>query len=212
MIKAVFFDFDGTLIDSIPAHVIAWEQILGEIGIHLDDHYVQMNEGERAEDTVARLLAEHGLDYSAEQQEALIEKKRMLYRSMAPKGLIPEAVEILRELNRRGIACDIVTGSIRSNLEAVMSDEEFALFRHIYTPAEYGKGKPAPDPYTTALRGSGLSAEECLVLENAPLGIRSAKAAGLRTAAITTTLPPQYLSEADHVIHGFAEFLPLLEF
>lgn len=212
MTKAVFFDFDGTLIDSMPAHVVAWEQILGEIGIQLDDLYFQLHEGEKAEDTIARLLKENGMNWSDEDQFELIERKRKLYRSQAPSGLIPEAADLVRELNRRGIACDIVTGSIRSNMDAVMSPEEFALFRRIYTPAEYGKGKPAPDPYLAALTQSGLSSEQCMALENAPLGVESAKAAGLRTVAITTTLPPKYLQDADHVIHNFAELLNLLDY
>lgn len=210
MTQAVFFDFDGTLIDSMPAHVIAWEKILGEIGIQLDDLYFQLHEGERAEDTVARLLSERGFDYSQSQQDELIERKRALYRSNAPKGLIPEAAELVCELRSRGIVCDIVTGSIRSNMDAVMSSDEFALFRNIITPTEYRKGKPAPDPFLTALKLSGLTASECLVLENAPLGVKSAKAAGLRTVAITTTLPPNYLHEADHVVHQFSDFLNLL--
>lgn len=210
MTHSVFFDFDGTLIDSMPAHVIAWEKILGDIGIQLDDLYFQLNEGERAEDTIARLLAERGYTYSERQRFELIERKRALYRSNAPKGLIPEAIELIHELHNRGIACDIVTGSIRSNMDAVLSREEFALFRHIITPDEYDKGKPAPDPFLTALKLSGRAAHECIVLENAPLGVKSAKAAGLRTAAITTTLPPSYLSEADYVIHKFSEFLSFL--
>lgn len=210
MIKAVFFDFDGTLIDSMPAHVMAWEKILSEVGVSLDDLYFQLHEGEKAEDTISRLLAEHGVNFTPEQQAELIERKRALYRSQAPSGLIPEAADLVGELRNRGIACDIVTGSIRSNMDAVLSAAEFALFRHIYTPAEYAKGKPASDPYVTALTGSGLSAEECLALENAPLGVQSAKAAGLRTVAITTTLPPKFLKEADHVIHKFSDFLSLL--
>jgi beta-phosphoglucomutase len=210
MIKAVFFDFDGTLIDSMPAHVMAWEKILGEVGVTLDDLYFQLHEGEKAEDTISRLLSENGITYSPEQQADLIERKRALYRTQAPAGLIPEAADLVSELRNRGIACDIVTGSIRSNMDAVLSPAEFALFRHIYTPAEYAKGKPAPDPYATALKSSGLDADECLVLENAPLGIQSSKAAGLRTAAITTTLPPKFLKEADHVIHMFSDFLSLL--
>ncbi|MCB9391809.1 MAG: HAD hydrolase-like protein, partial [Calditrichaeota bacterium] len=136
MIQAVFFDFDGTLIDSMPAHVVAWEKILSEVGITLDDLYFQLNEGEKAEDTIARLLAENGVNYSPQEQEALIERKRALYRKTAPKGLIPEAAELVKELHRRNIACDIVTGSIRSNMDAVLSPKEFSLFRHIYTPAE----------------------------------------------------------------------------
>ena len=211
MVKAVFFDFDGTLIDSMPAHVIAWDRILREIGIELDDNYFQLHEGEKAEDTISTLLAENGMTLTPTEQADLIERKRTLYRTMAPTGLMPEAAELVHELHRREIACDIVTGSIRSNIDAVLSKEESALFRHIYTPAEYEKGKPAPDPYAIALTRSGLKPSECLVLENAPLGVLSAKAAGLRTAAITTTLPPQCLKDADHVIHNFAELLSLLE-
>ena len=63
-----------------------------------------------------------------------------------------------------------------------------------------------------ALTQSGLSSEQCMALENAPLGVESAKAAGLRTVAITTTLPPKYLHQADHVIHKFADFLNLLDY
>jgi beta-phosphoglucomutase len=208
--RAVFFDFDGTLIDSMPAHVEAWAKILGEIGIQLEDTYFQMNEGEKAEDTISRLLAENGMSYSEEQTLALIETKRKLYRTLAPKGLIPEARVMLDQLREKGVALDIVTGSIRSNIEAVLSDDEMSLFRHIVTPAEYKKGKPDPDPYLTALMLSGLASDECAVLENAPLGIRSACAAGLKTVAITTTLPPKFLSEATHIIHRFEDFLPLL--
>jgi beta-phosphoglucomutase len=208
--RAVFFDFDGTLIDSMPAHVMAWAEILGEIGIELEDTYFQMNEGEKAEDTISRLLGENGKSYTEEQTLALIEKKRKLYRTMAPKGLIPEARVMLDQLREKGVALDIVTGSIRSNIEAVLSDDEMSLFRNIVTPTEYKKGKPDPDPYVTALRLSELQMDECAVLENAPLGIRSARAAGLVTVAITTTLPPKFLSEATHIIHRFEDFLPLL--
>ena len=209
--RAVFFDFDGTLIDSMPAHVSAWANILGEIGIHLEDTYFQMNEGEKAEDTISRLLGENGMSYTEEQLFALIEKKRRLYRTMAPMGLIPEARVMLDQLLSKGVALDIVTGSIRSNIEAVLSEDEMNLFRNIVTPTEYRKGKPDPDPYLTALKLSGLLPGECAVLENAPLGIRSARAAGLTTVAITTTLPPKFLSEATHVIHRFEDFLPLLQ-
>ena len=82
-----------------------------------------------------------------------------------------------------------------------------ARFTHIVTPGEYTHGKPDPDPYLTALRRSGFAAEECMVLENAPLGIRSARAAGLLTLAITTTLLADYLTEANVVISSYHELL-----
>ena len=205
--RAVFFDFDGTLIDSMPAHVSAWAEILKSVGIDLEDKYFEMHEGEKAEDTIASLFRENGVQMSREERDALIERKRELYRSRAPKGLIPEARQLVDALREREIHCDIVTGSIKQNMTAVLSDEEMALFRNIVTPHEYSSGKPEPDPYLTALKISGLAPESCLVLENAPLGIRSAKVAGIYTVAITTTLPPYLLSDANRIISSFPEFL-----
>lgn len=205
--RAVFFDFDGTLIDSMPAHVSAWSEILKGIGIDLEDKYFEMHEGEKAEDTIDVLLREHGIQMSAAERDELIERKRALYRTRAPQGLIPEARALVDELRERGIFCDIVTGSVKRNMTAVLSDEELGLFRNIITPDDYQRGKPQPDPYLTAVKASGLLPEACLVLENAPLGIKSAKAAGLFTLAITTTLPAYVLNEADKVITSFPELI-----
>jgi len=209
-VRAVFFDLDGTIIDSMPAHHKAWTSILREYGIVLDDLYIELHEGEKAEDTIFRLADEHGLPLSRDELRTLIESKRTLYRTIAPHGLIPEARKLIDELILRGVECDIVTGSIRSNMNGVVTPEELTLFRHIITADDYSKGKPLPDPYLIAVERSGFRAEECLVLENAPLGIQSSRAAGLRTVAITRTLPAEYLHEADAVIRNYDELLTLL--
>jgi beta-phosphoglucomutase len=208
--RAVFFDFDGTLFDSMPVHIRAWKQILSEIGIVIDDLYLNLHEGEKAEDTVARLLSEHGKNFSTAEQAALIERKRALYRSEAPRGLIPAARTLIEELRGLGVECDIATGSNYRNVEAVLPTEELQLFTHIISADDYDHGKPLPDPYLKAVERAGFPKEQCLVLENAPLGIESARAAGLRTIAITTTLPPDFLRGADQIIHSFEELLGAL--
>lgn len=209
-IKAALFDLDGTLVDSMPAHEFAWKAVLGELGIRLDELYIQLHEGEKAEDTIRRLLSDNGLHYSAGQMRALIERKRTIYRTRAPSGLIPEARELVRTCVERGLVCAIVTGSVRANLNGVMSPEDTALFRYIVTADDYARGKPAPDPYQMAVRRAGVSAAECLALENAPLGIQSARAAGVLTVAITTTLPAHYLADAHHVVTAYDHVLQYL--
>ncbi len=208
--RAVLWDLDGTLIDSMPAHVVAWRTVLKDIGIELDDLYVRLHEGEKAEVTVGRLIAEHGMNMSAVDLAGLIEKKRAIYRTMSPKGLIPAARRLIVELNGRGVESSIVTGSIRANLNGVVSSEEQSLFKRIISADDYEHGKPAPDPYLLGIAQSGFTAEECLAFENAPLGIQSAKAAGLRTVAITTTLPESYLNGADFIITSYEEVKGLL--
>jgi beta-phosphoglucomutase len=207
MTKAVFFDFDGVLIDSMPAHVRAWKRVTEEIGIKVSDHYFELHEGEKPEYTVKQLLAEQRIELSDEAQRNLIERKRQIYRGEAPAGLIPEARAVIDILRARGIECDVVTGSIRKNMEVTLGETEIALFSRITTAEDYDKGKPFPDPYLMGLTRSGYASEECIVLENAPLGIRSAKAAGIRTIGIVTTLPAEYLHEADQIITTYAELL-----
>ncbi len=208
--RAAFLDLDGVLIDSMSAHARAWKMMLSEIGIDEDELLFYLREGEKAEDTAALVLEQHRRISTPEERLALVERKRELYRQMAPRGLRSEARELVDELRQRQIPCIIVTGSNRRNVDKTLSPGEQALFQRIITADDYARGKPEPDPYLAALSQFQLTGEECRVLENAPLGIRSAKAAGIPTIAITATLPASYLTEADHVIDAYLDFLNYL--
>lgn len=210
-IHAVFFDFDGVLVESMLAHARAWRETLNDVGLPIDEQYIMLHEGEKAVDTVSRLLRDNGQRADDDRVQELIKSKTVRYRNYAPHGLVPEARSLTDELKRRGIRCWVVTGSRRMNVQAVISPEEEALFEEILSAENYERGKPDPAPYLAALDRSGLQADECLVLENAPLGVQSATAAGLKTIAITTTLPPEHLSGADEIISSYDELLKFIQ-
>ncbi len=205
--RAVFFDFDGVLIDSMSAHAKAWVKMLAEYGIAEDELLFYLHEGEKAGVTVDFVLQKHGISFPLNERREMVERKRAIYTVDAPHGLIPEAKRLVEDLRDRGMDLSIVTGSNRRNVDKTIPPEEQALFTRIITADNYRNGKPAPDAYLAALEQTGLTPAECRILENAPFGITAGKAAGIFTVAITTSLPSQYLSEADEIIRTYPEFL-----
>ena len=103
----------------------------------------------------------------------------------------------------------LVTACALKNMQHCLNPEEQAHFDFIITGDEVPRAKPFPDPYLMAARQLGLRPEECVVVENAPLGIEAARNAGMRCVAIETTLGKEYLKSADHVLPNVAALLSL---
>ncbi|MCX6640171.1 MAG: HAD family phosphatase [bacterium] len=205
--KAILFDLDGVLIDSMPHHVAAWQRIFAELGIEVPSEILRRSEGEKAKITIRRLAKQHGLDLTETQLDDLINRKRAIYRRSAPKGMRQVAYTLLQTCRTAGLKVAIVTGSVRSNLEWTLSSDELQLFDLVISSEQYQSGKPHPEPYLKAANILGIDPLHCLVIENAPLGIQSAKAAGMTCVAITTTLPPEVLKEADFILTDLDDLL-----
>jgi beta-phosphoglucomutase len=210
-IKGILFDLDGVLIDSMPHHVSAWKEVFAEYGVDLPSIQLRRSEGEKAKLTMMRLAEEYSLNWTEELVDKLIEKKRKIYRQSAPQGMRSIARKILDLCRNSGLKTAIVTGSVRNNLEWTLSEKERSLFDFILSSEFYAIGKPHPEPYLKATKYLHLSPEQCLVIENAPLGIRSAKAAGMTCIAIMTTLPEEELREADLIIPDLELLEPLIK-
>lgn len=208
-IKAVLFDFDGVLIDSMPYHVKAWQQVFDELGIHIPAEVLQRSEGEKAKKTIGRLAKEHHLPFDDAQLDAMIEKKRSIYRQYAPRGLHSVARSTVEFCRDHRLKRAIVTGSVQPNIRWTLSEEERSLFDTIISSENYTNGKPHPEPYLKAAQKLDIDKQHCLVVENAPLGIQSAKAAGMICVALSTTLPKEELQGADIVIPDLDELKTL---
>ena len=160
-----------------------------KFGMHMTPHDVYLNEGATGHDTVVRIsLRDRGYEATGKEIDDIYGYKANLFRSMPEARVMPGSQDVFRKAAAAGLKILIVTGSGQKNLiERVQKDFEGFITRdRMVTAFEVSRGKPYPDPYLKGLEIAGVSAAEAVVVENAPLGIRSAVAAGIETIAVNT--------------------------
>ncbi|MBN1447278.1 MAG: HAD family phosphatase [Bacteroidetes bacterium] len=207
MIEAVFFDLDGVIADTLHYHYLAWEKMFREIGGSVSEHSVLLHEGRASREILPTFLKEAGVFLPREEHEAFIDRKRAYYRSIVQMTYFPHSFEVIAELRRRGYRTALVTASSKKNMEAALPEEKRALFDFLITGDEVHRAKPHPDPFLAPMHHMKLTPEQCVVVENAPLGIESAKNAGMSCVAVETTLGREFLGQADVIIHEIRQLL-----
>ena len=209
MIQAVFFDLDGVIADTLHYHYLAWDHMFRELGGSVSEHSVLLHEGRASREILPTFLEEAGVSLPTEEHEAFIDRKRAYYRSIVNMTYFPHVFDVIAELRDRGFRTALVTASSTKNMEAALPLERRALFDFLITGDEVHRAKPNPDPYLAPMHHMDLRPDQCLVVENAPLGIESAKNAGMTCVAVETTLGREYLGMADIVIHEIRQLLEL---
>lgn len=184
--RVVLFDFDGTLADSESAHHRVWNEILGEMGTHIDEEeYKRESSGMPVTQEVERLIRTRGLDISP---QALVDRK--VERTVAsftetPIALMDHALEILEWCRARGMATALVTGSGREEIAPTI--RHYALdrfFDHVVTRNDVTHSKPHPECYQKALSLCGVDADQAIAIEDTCHGVNAACAAGIDVIAI----------------------------
>jgi HAD superfamily hydrolase (TIGR01509 family) len=159
--------------------------------------------------SIEDIFVEHGRPFPPESGfRELIQKKHALFERSQIR-LFPGVETILAWIKIERIRTALVTGSAKRSVDHVMEESVLARFDAVITAEDVARGKPDPEPYERALEELGVKAENTIVIENAPMGIRSAKSAGVTCYAIETTLPRRYLAEADEV---FSDHVSLFEY
>lgn len=214
--KAVLFDMDGVLYDSMPFHARAWKESMAHYGLAMSEADAYACEGMRGVETIQKLAKAQGRnDIDEEKAKEMYAYKSALFAQQGPARKMEGVEDLMRAIVADGLAIGIVTGSGQHTLLDHL-EEEFPglLHKHLMVTAfDVNHGKPAPDPYLMGLKKAGVSAHEAVVIENAPLGVRAAKAAGIYTIAVNTgPLPDSDLSRegADVVVKTMAEAETLL--
>jgi HAD superfamily hydrolase (TIGR01509 family) len=212
-LKGIFFDMDGVLFNSMPLHAKAWLQVFEENGFPIPEFEPYLNEGSTALYTVQKMYKKYrNQDISEEFAEKFKNRKHTLMNSLPDPETMSGMPGFLKSITDDGIECWVVTGSAQDNLIGRLENEfQGSLNRdRMVTALDVKNGKPDPEPYLKALGKSGFDISEAIVVENAPMGVLSAKAAGIFTIAINTgPIDPMVLEEAgaDLVLSGCKELI-----
>lgn len=203
------FDMDGVITDTMPVHLKAWQEAFRPYEVTVDRMDVYLREGMQSKAMAAGIAGEKKKSLSTEDLDKIVSDKAAIFdRDAAEHARTFDGVPgILRMLRNNGIKTALVTGSRAKSAKTVLHKvgvEE--LFDLIITGDDTANGKPSPDPYLTAMSRLDVSRINCVVVENAPLGIQSAKAAGAEyVIGVTTSLDASYLKEADDVMASVTE-------
>ena len=194
MLKAILFDMDGVLFDSMPGHAYAWAKVMTAYGLPMCEADAFENEGRTGIGTISIFTQRYwGRDATEEEARELYARKTVVFNEyMASRGgeapKMPGAEDVLNKVRECGLKRVLVTGSAQQSLLSRLEKHYPGHFTPelMVTGDDVRYGKPNPEPYLMALQKAGITADEAMVVENAPLGIRAAVAAGIRTIAVNT--------------------------
>ncbi|KAB2837036.1 MAG: HAD family phosphatase [Candidatus Brocadia sp.] len=208
--KAIIFDMDGVLVDSMSYHAEAWDIALKTEGININKKIIYELEGANYRQVIDIILRQHGRTPTESEIQELGHKKLAIFEQIEQVRPFDGVTELLEFLKPK-YKLAVVSGSNRKTVQTTLNTFFPGIFRVIIDGEETRIGKPSPEPYLRATEKLDIPKSHCLVIENAPLGIRSAKSAGLRCIAITTYLGKECLKEADIVVDNHKELRRCIE-
>lgn len=197
-LKAVFFDMDGVLFDSMKYHAEAWEKAMNESGLPFTRYDAYLNEGSTGTATINSVFVKlNKREATEEEKHAIYALKTKYFEELGEPLQMPYAYEMLEKLKAEELSIMVVTGSAQPLLIHSLTSHFPAIFtkEKIISAFDVARGKPHPEPYLKALEKAGVKPWEAIVIENAPMGVLAASEAKIFTIGVNTgPLEPELLS------------------
>ncbi|MEE8360050.1 MAG: HAD family phosphatase [Candidatus Omnitrophota bacterium] len=229
-VKAVIFDMDGVIVNTMPFHASAWQKTFKKFGINVTKKEIYLREGEKWDKTFYDIAKRHNIKITSTIKQKIFKHRQDVFRDMlkvepraqahgaesriAPRKrdwcgveLFKDAPPLIMKFKKMGLKLAIVTGTPRREVKQILPKSIYAIFDVIIPSDEVKNGKPHPEPFLKALERLKVSAKEAIVIENAPNGILAAKKAKLTVIAVETSLPKKYLKDADFILRSLSELL-----
>ena len=198
--KACIFDLDGVIVDTVPAHFVAWKAMADELNIPFTEVDNEQLKGVSRTESMKRILAMGGMTKSNIEIEEMTTKKNHIYveiiSKMTPDDILPGVVESLDLLDDNNIA--IALGSSSKNAPVILEAVGLAhRFPVSVDGNQIAHSKPHPEVFLLGADRLGLSPSECVVFEDAISGVQAAKRGNFKCVGVGDST---VLSEADVVI------------
>jgi len=206
MLKAIIFDMDGVLIDSIGPIWESFGRVLKDEGVHFSDDYIKKNLARSLRDNLQAWKTEFGIkDYDL--MEFSKKAGEIQFELMKKAKVNSELVALLQESKKANAVCAVATSSLRWRAEKILDLLDIkSFFQALVTADDIKNHKPAPDTFLEAAKKLNIKPEECVVIEDAGNGIDAAKNANIKTIALLTKYHSlDELKHADLVIKDFSE-------
>ena len=210
-LKAALIDMDGVLYDSMKNHTRAWVKLMTKNGIKCTRDEFYLYEGMRGVEIVKmKFKSGKGVNVTDSEAEAFYKVKSRYFHELGEPATIPGAAAMLNAFKDAGIERILVTGSgQQSLLDRIDTDYPGIFSDKRVTASDTRFGKPNPAPYIKGMEKAEAKPNQCIVVENAPLGVQAGHAAGCFTVGITTGPIPEkdlYKAGADIVYKNMDEF------
>lgn len=209
-VRALVFDMDGTMVDSMPFHAKSWAEFTRRHGIAMPvDEILRRTTGRTGVECIRELLGD-GTDEA--RCLALIAEKEAIYRELFGVAFreVPGFRAFASRAQQRGLKIAVATAGDRHNIAFTLERVRLAMAPHAIVGGDEGlPGKPEPDLFLEAARRLALQPAQCIVFEDAPFGIEAARRAGMRAVAVCTTHGPGELA-GPHVVARVRDYHELL--
>ncbi|TXT58742.1 MAG: hypothetical protein BAJALOKI2v1_310030 [Promethearchaeota archaeon] len=201
---AVIFDMDGVLSDNSSAHLKSWQKLADEIGVEFTEDFFNQTFGQTSIKILQKLMQE---EVEQEKLREWSERKERYYRKIVKDELepLPGVKRLIEILNDHEFNLAVGSSGPRVNIEFLLEALEIKVYFDVIVGAEdVEKGKPDPEVFLKASDEFNINPRNCVVIEDAPVGITAARRAGMKTIALTTTHEREELQDADLILEDLS--------
>jgi HAD superfamily hydrolase (TIGR01509 family) len=208
--KVLFFDLDGTLVNSMNVHVNTWIESLKSKNLETTRSKLLSLGGVGYTDTISIIAKENNVVLTNEEVVGIHDFKQKLFEKHIDEVVAYDLCDDLEYLKEKGVMLILVTSTNRRFAEHHLNNFFPNIFDYILGAEDFSHTKPHPEPYLKAWKLSGFEKDECFVIEDAPSGINSGNDAGIKTLGIVTSNSREGLSEAYAVFDTHEELFKFL--